>query len=120
MPRVKALRVDTLRAYTQVKNLEPDVQRLTYALQISQQELRTLIGDFAETEYVLSDSLQLDPGDSIPSEDGAYSLSVQQRPDLRILTLNKEINDRDIELYKTARRPVVNFIKPVPVANADQ
>nr|WP_295927116.1 TolC family protein [uncultured Dyadobacter sp.] len=106
----RALRVDTLRAYTQVKNLEPDVKRLTYALQISQQELRTLVGDFSETEYALSDSLQLNPGDSIPSEDGAYSLSVRQRPDLRLLTLNKEINDRDIELYKAARRPVVNFV----------
>jgi outer membrane protein TolC len=106
----KALRVDTLRAYTSVKNLEPDVLRLTYALQISQQQLRNLLGDVTETEYVLSDSLELNPSDSIPSEAGTYRLSVHQRPDLQILTLNKEINDKEIDLYKSARRPVVNFV----------
>jgi outer membrane protein TolC len=106
----KALRVDTLRAYTSVKNLEPDVQRLTYALQISQQQLRNLLGDVTETEFVLSDSLELNPSDSIPGEAGTYRLSVHQRPDLQILTLNKEINDKEIDLYKSARRPVVSFI----------
>ncbi|MHA4736497.1 TolC family protein [Dyadobacter sp. MSC1_007] len=106
----KALRVDTLRAYTLVKNLEPDVMRLTYALQVSQQQLRTLIGDAAETEYVLSDSLELNPADTIPSETGTYRLSVQQRPDFQILTLNKVLRDKDIDLYKSARRPVVNFV----------
>ncbi|TLV00701.1 TolC family protein [Dyadobacter luticola] len=106
----RGLRVDTLRAYTLVKNLEPDVLRLTYALQISQQQLRNLLGDVSETEYVLADSLELSPADSIPSESGTYRLSVQQRPDLQILTLNKEISDKEIELYKSARRPVVNFV----------
>jgi outer membrane protein TolC len=106
----KALRVDTLRAYTLVKNLEPDVLRLTYALQISQQQLRNLLGDVTETEYVLSDSLELSPVNSIPSEAGTYKLSVQQRPDLQILTLNKEISDKEIDLYRSARLPVVNFI----------
>jgi len=106
----RALRVDTLRAYTSVKNLEPDVLRLTYALQISQQQLRVLLGDVSETEYNLSDSLQLNPTDSIPSENSTYRLSVYQRPDLQILTLNKEINDREIELYRSARLPVVNFV----------
>lgn len=106
----RALRVDTLRAYTSVKNLEPDVLRLTYALQISQQQLRNLLGDVSETNYVLSDSLELNANESVPAEDGTYKLSIQQRPDLQILTLNKEINDKEIELYKSARLPVVSFI----------
>ncbi|WP_439557119.1 TolC family protein [Dyadobacter sp.] len=106
----KALRVDTLRAYTLVKNLEPDVLRLTYALQVSQQELRYLLGDAQQTEYVLSDSLRLSPADSIPSETGAYRLSVQQRPDLQLLNLNKEIADKEVQLSKSARLPVVSFI----------
>ncbi|WP_031528596.1 TolC family protein [Dyadobacter crusticola] len=106
----KALRVDTLRAYTLVKNLEPDVLRLTYALQVSQQELRYLLGDTQQTEYVLSDSLRLSPADSIPSETGAYRLSVQQRPDLQLLNLNKEIADKEVMLSKSARLPVVSFI----------
>jgi outer membrane protein TolC len=111
----RALRVDTLRAYTSVKNLEPDVLRLTYALQISNQQLRNLLGDVSDTEFVLSDSLQLNPEESIPSEDGTYKLSVQQRPDLQILTLNKEINDKEIDLYRSARLPVVSFISQYQV-----
>ncbi|MCF2503443.1 TolC family protein [Dyadobacter sp. CY107] len=106
----RALRVDTLRAYTSVKNLEPDVLRLTYALQISQQQLRNLLGDVSETNYLLSDSLELNANETVPAEDGTYKLSIQQRPDLQILTLNKEINDKEIELYKSARLPVVSFI----------
>ncbi|SKB61228.1 TolC family protein [Dyadobacter psychrophilus] len=106
----RALRVDTLRAYTSVKNLEPDVLRLTYALQISQQQLRNLLGDVSETDYLLSDSLELNANESVPGEDGTYKLSIQQRPDLQILSLNKEINDKEIELYKSARLPVVSFI----------
>ena len=105
----RALRVDTLRAYTSVKNLEPDVLRLTYALQISQQQLSVLIGNEAETELVLSDSLQFDPSESIPAETGILTTSLH-RPDFQILTLNKEINDKEIELYKSARKPVVSFI----------
>jgi outer membrane protein TolC len=111
----RALRVDTLRAYTSVKNLEPDVLRLTYALQISNQQLRNLLGDVSDTEFVLSDSLQLNQEESIPSEDGTYKLSVQQRPDLQILTLNKEINDKEIDLYRSARLPVVSFISQYQV-----
>ncbi|WP_221390248.1 TolC family protein [Dyadobacter sp. NIV53] len=105
----RALRVDTLRAYTSVKNLEPDVLRLTYALQISQQQLSVLIGNEAETELFLSDSLQFNPAETVPVEDGIFTTSLR-RPDFQILTLNKEINDKEIELYKSARRPVVSFI----------
>ena len=106
----RALRVDTLRAYTSVKNLEPDVLRLTYALQISQQQLSILIGNDAETEYVLSDSLQFNPSDSIPTENGTFRASILHRPDFQILNLNKEINDKQIDLYKSARLPVVSFV----------
>lgn len=106
----RALRVDTLRAYTLVKNLEPDVLRLTYALQISQQQLSVLIGNEAETELVLSDSLQFDPSDKIPVESGIFTTSLHHRPDFQILNLNKDINDKQIELYKSARMPVVSFV----------
>ncbi|REA62891.1 hypothetical protein DSL64_08205 [Dyadobacter luteus] len=106
----RALRVDTLRAYTLVKNLEPDVLRLTYALQISQQQLSTLIGSAAGTEFILSDSLQLNTSDSIPTETQAFRRSLMERPDFQILNLNKEINDKEIQLYKSARLPVVSFV----------
>jgi len=105
----RALRVDTLRAYTSVKNLEPDVLRLTYALQISQQQLSVLVGNEVDTEYVLSDSLRFDPSEAVPAETGIFTASLR-RPDFQILNLNKEINDKQIDLYKSARLPVVSFI----------
>src|SRR5882724_8960082 len=40
----RALRVDTLRAYTSVKNLEPDLLRLSYAMEVGKLQLKTLIG----------------------------------------------------------------------------
>lgn len=106
----RALRVDTLRAYTSVKNLEPDVLRLTYALQISQQQLSVLIGHEAETEYLLSDSLQFNASDVMPDENNTFVTSLQNRPDFQNLTLTKEINDKQIELYRSVRLPVVSFI----------
>jgi outer membrane protein TolC len=106
----RALRVDTLRAYTSVKNLEPDVLRLTYALQISQQQLNVLMGNDIGTDYVLSDSLQLNPADSLPSENSIYRTALIHRQDFQIIVLTKEINDKQIDLYKSARLPVVSFI----------
>lgn len=106
----RALRVDTLRAYTLVKNLEPDVLRLTYALQISQQQLSILIGSDSDMEFILSDSLQLNTSDSILTEDQVFRKALFQRPDFQILNLNKEINDKEIQLYKSARLPVISFV----------
>ncbi|CAG5007454.1 Outer membrane protein OprM [Dyadobacter sp. CECT 9275] len=106
----RALRVDTLRAYTSVRNLEPDVLRLTYALQISQQQLSILIGNSPETQYNLTDSLRFNAADSLPTESGTFRTSLVHRPDFQILNLNKDINDKQIELYKSARLPVVSFV----------
>lgn len=106
----RALRVDTLRAYTLVKNLEPDVLRLTYALKISEQRLNVLLGNEADTKNSLTDSLQLNASDSIPGEVSTFRTSLIHRPDFQILNLNKDINDKQIELYKSARLPVVSFI----------
>ena len=106
----RGLRVDTLRAYTTVKNLEPDVLRLTYAIQISGQQLSVLLGDDSKTDYVLSESLQYQPSDSIPTETGTFDISLQNRPDFKLLALDKELTDKQILLAKTGRLPVVNFV----------
>ena len=53
----RALRVDTLRAYTSVKNLEPDLLKLSYAIEVGKQQLRTLTGLDSLQEIELTDSL---------------------------------------------------------------
>ena len=106
----RGLRVDTLRAYTTIKNLEPDVLRLTYAIEISLQQLNVLLGNEALKDYALTDSLQLQPSDSIPTETGIFQLSLQNRPDFKLLNLDKEISDKQILLAKTGRLPVVSFV----------
>ncbi len=55
----RALRVDTLRAYTSVKNLEPDLLKLSYAIEVGKQQLRTLTGLDSLQEIELTDSLIL-------------------------------------------------------------
>jgi outer membrane protein TolC len=106
----RGLRVDTLRAYTTVRNLEPDLLRLNYAIQISLSQLNLLLGSDTTTDYVLSDSLQFQPSDSIPTEAGVYLASLQRRPDLKKLSLDKETTDQQIRLAKAGRLPVVNFV----------
>jgi outer membrane protein TolC len=41
----KGLRVDTLRAYTAVRNLEPHLLKLNFAIETGKLQLKTLIGD---------------------------------------------------------------------------
>ena len=58
----------------------------------------------------MSDSLQFNATDSIPTETGTFRSSLLHRPDFQILTLNKEISAKEIDLYKSARLPVVSFV----------
>ena len=55
----RALRVDTLRAYTSVKSLEPDLLKLSNAIEVGKQQLRTLAGLDSTQEIQLTDSLVL-------------------------------------------------------------
>ncbi len=40
----RGLRVDTLRAFTAVQNLQPDILKLNYAIEVGKQQLITLMG----------------------------------------------------------------------------
>lgn len=106
----RGLRVDTLRAYTTVKNLEPDVLRLTYAIQISRQQLNVILGNNNDTDYQLTDSLKYLATETVPTEAGIFEISLQNRPEFKLINLDKEVRDKQILLAKTARLPVVNFI----------
>lgn len=106
----RALRVDTLRAYTSLKNLEPDVQRLADAIAISKQQLNILMGIDPSSEVELTDSLTYDHAETLPSEVSAYSLSLAQRQDLKVLELNRDISELQIVSATVAKLPSISFI----------
>jgi outer membrane protein TolC len=106
----RALRVDTLRAFTSVKNLEPDLLRLSYAIEVGKLQLKTLIGIDSAQEVVLSDSLSLPPAVAIPDEKEAYAEAEKSRPDLGAMALQPGIDEQQIRLADAARRPSVSLV----------
>ncbi|MBS1600398.1 MAG: TolC family protein [Bacteroidetes bacterium] len=112
----RALRVDTLRAYTSVKNLEPDLLRLSYAVQVGKLQLKTLIGIDSLQEIELSDSLALQTVSSIPSEEEVYQDARANRSDLKALDLQQQVSDQQIRLAAAATKPNVSLIGQYQVA----
>jgi outer membrane protein TolC len=99
-----------LRAYTAVKNLEPDLLRLTSAVETSKLQLKALTGIDSLENIVLTDSLFLpDPG-SIPSEDEVYNAARNNHPSYRALALQEELDKQQIKVASSARIPVVNAV----------
>ena len=106
----RALRVDTLRAYTSVKNLEPDILQLTHAISIQKQALLKQIGVDTIKEINPKDSLQQLLGiESIAAEDALYEEAKNNRPDLQVLALNQQLYDQQILLSKAQRLPQVSL-----------
>lgn len=105
----RALRVDTLRAYATVKNLEPDLLRLSYAIEVGKQQLRTLTGIDSLEQIELSDSLILDEKHFIPTEEEIFNEAKDSRADLQALALQPSINDEEIKLASSAKKPVVEL-----------
>lgn len=106
----RALRVDTLRAFTSVKNLEPDLLKLAYGIEVGRVQLKTLIGLDSTQDIVLTDSLVLPPAVPIPSEEEVYAEAEKNRPDLRALAIQTGIDDQGILLANAARMPSVSVV----------
>jgi outer membrane protein TolC len=106
----RGLRVDTLRAYTSVKNLQPDILKLNYALQVGKQQLVTLIGIDSVQDVQLTDSLALAKDEQIPLAEVIYEEAKTQRPDLQILAINQQISDQQVLQAKAQRLPVVSLV----------
>lgn len=106
----RGLRVDTLRAYTAVKNLEPDLFKLTAAVKTSTIQLANLLGLKSEGELILTDSLVLpDPG-TIPTEEEVYAAARNNNPVYRNLVLQEELNKQEIRLASAARLPQLSAV----------
>jgi outer membrane protein TolC len=106
----RGLRVDTLRAYTAVQNLQPDILKLTYAIETGKQQLITLIGLDSLSQIELTDSLVISAPTAIPSENELYEEALRQRPDLQALHLQQQVNEQQTSLAKAARLPAVSII----------
>jgi len=106
----RALRVDTLRAYTSVKNLEPDLLKLSYAIEVGKQQIRTLTGLDSLQEIELTDSLILP--EAVPvfyKEEEVYSEARLHRADLQSLDLQQQQSDQQIRIAAAAMKPSVSL-----------
>jgi outer membrane protein TolC len=106
----RALRVDTLRAYTSVKNLEPDLLKLSYAIEIGKQQLRTLTGLDSLQEIELTDSLILPEGVPVLfREEEVYNEAKLHRADLQSLDLQQQQSDQQIRIAAAAMKPSISL-----------
>ena len=106
----KGLRVDTLRAYTSVKNLEPELLKLTYAVETGKLQLKALIGIDSLREIVLIDSLTVPDPETIPQEEAVYHVANQNNADLQLLVLQQQISEQQIRQANAGRLPVVSAV----------
>ncbi|MCW3119925.1 MAG: TolC family protein, partial [Chitinophagaceae bacterium] len=104
----RALRVDTLRAYTSVKNLEPELLKLSYAVEVGKQQLKTITGIDSSQEIEISDSLTLPATAVRLTENEVYGEARQHRPDLQVLDLQQQLSDQQIKLAAAAGKPIVS------------
>ena len=104
----RALRVDTLRAYTSVKNLEPELLKLSYSIDVGKQQLKTLTGIEPSQEIEISDSLILPAVQGQLTENEVYAEAKQHRPDLQVLDMQQQLGDQQIKLANAATKPVVS------------
>jgi outer membrane protein TolC len=105
----KALRVDTLRAYTAIKNLEPRVLKLQYAIESAKIRLVTLTG-IEEQDIVLTDSLSVQLPASGLREEEVYESALRDNPELQLIRLDVERNKQTVTTNSAARLPVLSAV----------
>lgn len=106
----KGLRVDTLRAYTAVRNLEPDLLKLTSAVENGKLQLKTLIGLDSLQNIQLTDSLFLPDEGSIPSVGEVYERAKNNNPTYRAIRLQEQLDDQRTHIASSARLPVLSAV----------
>jgi outer membrane protein TolC len=106
----KGLRVDTLRAYTSLKNLEPDLVKLVFEVETSMLQLKTIIGLDSGVELKLSDSLLIPVNEAVPLEEEFYEEVKNTNPDLKVLTLQSELEEQQVRLANADRKPRISLV----------
>ena len=106
----KGLRVDTLRAYTSVKNLEPDLVKLRYAIETGKLELRSLIVIELPESFILTDSLTIPMPEEIPSEETVYDEVINNNPSFQVLKVQNELEKQNVRVATAYRKPSVSLV----------
>ncbi|MBL0745284.1 TolC family protein [Chryseolinea lacunae] len=106
----KALRVDTLRAYTSVKNLEPELLKLNYALETGKLQLKALLGLDSTKQIALTDSLVVPSPGSLPDEEEVYNAARNNNASYRLLEVQQLMQEQQVKIASAARKPTVAAI----------
>ena len=106
----KGLRVDTLRAYTSLKNLEPDLVKLTYAIETGKLELMSLTGEDSLRDFELTDSLTIPLPEEIPAEDLVYEEVINNNPQFLLLKSEAEVQKQSVRVASGYRKPSLSLI----------
>jgi outer membrane protein TolC len=113
----RALRVDTLRAYTTVKNLEPDILRISDAIRVGKLQLVTLLGLDKDEDIQFTDSLFIQSVSDIPTEEEVYEQAKASRPDLQALTVEQRIAHQQSSLAKAGKLPTLSLVGQYQLAS---
>jgi outer membrane protein TolC len=106
----KGLRVDTLRAYTAVKNLEPHVLKLTSAVQNNKLQLKALMGIDSLQDIQLTDSLFLPDAGTIPSVEEVYDRAKNNNPVYQAIRLQEQLDEQTANIASSARLPSISAV----------
>jgi outer membrane protein TolC len=106
----KALRVDTLRAYTAMKNLEPDLVKLSFAIETGKLRLKSLIGIDSVQRIDLTDSLVIPAPASLPQENEVLDIARTNNPEFLSIALQERLTDYQARQASAARLPVVSLV----------
>lgn len=106
----KGLRVDTLRAYTSVKNLEPDLVKLTFAIETAKLQLSAIMGVDSLQNFTLSDSLVVPSPQGVTDEESVYQHVLRNNPEYQLLKLQEQTDKQLVKVTSAHRLPVVSLI----------
>jgi outer membrane protein TolC len=105
----KVLRVDTLRAHTAMKSLEPELVKLTYARETAKLNLRALIGIDSLQNIEPTDSLII-PISDVPLETDVYDAARRNNPGFVTLSLQESLSEQRARQASSDRLPVVSLV----------
>jgi outer membrane protein TolC len=105
----KVLRVDTLRAHTAMKSLEPELVRSTYARETAKLKLKALIGVDSLETFELADSLRV-PISVLPGESEVYEAARRSNPDYVTLSIQEQVSEQLVRQASSDRLPIVSLV----------
>jgi outer membrane protein TolC len=96
--------LDTLTAWVDYTNLQPQVIQVDNALEISENQLKILLGMDLATPVELTNELTFEAGNGI-SFPGIYDEALRNRPEIRQLETQTEMLRRNIGITRAERLP---------------